>query len=289
MLHAQKDPHFINGLQEIMNQYDDFIVDLWGVIHDGYHLYPHALKTLNLLKKNKKRVIFLSNAPRRASPIMAQLQSLGIDIECYFDLHSSGEDAYESLKKSHRGKVCFPFMAAPHSHLLEDVETKITYTLENADFILNTGPEHLVLTEHTDLLEKAKMLGIPMICVNPDVSVISKGTQILCAGALAQRYEEMGGIVSYHGKPYDRVYTSVWEKLGKPDKSRLCAIGDSLSTDVLGAYRFCIDSILVMTGLEGLSLHVQADCFPAREKLQSICTQKGVVPTYVAPSFCFYS
>ena len=57
---------FCNSLFDLADRFDDFIVDLWGVVHDGQHPYPGVLETLTRLKAQGKRVLFLSNAPRPA-------------------------------------------------------------------------------------------------------------------------------------------------------------------------------------------------------------------------------
>ena len=44
-------PKFIDGLSEVFGLYDGFILDLWGVVHDGVAPFPDTLLTLTLLKK----------------------------------------------------------------------------------------------------------------------------------------------------------------------------------------------------------------------------------------------
>ena len=67
----------IKGLVEIVDNYQYFILDIWGVIHDGNHLYPDVLETLNYLRKAQKKVCFLSNAPRRADKVEKILNYYG--------------------------------------------------------------------------------------------------------------------------------------------------------------------------------------------------------------------
>ena len=52
----------IKGLNQIHENYDTFLVDLWGVIHDGQKKFKHAYKTLLFLKKFKKKLIIISNS-----------------------------------------------------------------------------------------------------------------------------------------------------------------------------------------------------------------------------------
>lgn len=282
---GEKTFQYIDDLGDISSNYDTFIVDLWGVIHDGHALLPGVLEVLETLQAQEKTVVFLSNAPRRSLALEEQLALMGLPRALYSRVYSSGEDAFKALIDQHRGKMCYPLSASLHGPLLQDANAQIAQTLEEADFILNTGPIPLVLEEHDDLLKKALSLEIPMICVNPDVAVMRGGVLSLCAGALAKVYEEMGGQVHYHGKPFPEIYQRLWESLGAPDKKRILAIGDSLTTDIVGAQNFGIDSLLVMTGLEGHALNVGQGFLPLKEKLQALCAQKGATPTYVAPGF----
>ena len=46
----------LEGIREIINKYEVFILDQWGVIHDGNKGYAHAIKCINYLKTNNKKV-----------------------------------------------------------------------------------------------------------------------------------------------------------------------------------------------------------------------------------------
>ncbi len=46
-------------------RYDGFVIDLWGVIHDGVTPYAGAVDCLERLAA-RQAVVLLSNAPRRA-------------------------------------------------------------------------------------------------------------------------------------------------------------------------------------------------------------------------------
>ena len=51
----------IQGIKDIINSYDTFILDQWGVMHDGKRGYDHAIECVNFLKKNNKNLIIISN------------------------------------------------------------------------------------------------------------------------------------------------------------------------------------------------------------------------------------
>ena len=56
--------HLKNGLREIVNNYEVLFIDLWGVVHNGISLNSGAIEVLDNLKKNKKRFVLMTNAPR---------------------------------------------------------------------------------------------------------------------------------------------------------------------------------------------------------------------------------
>lgn len=274
---------FLSSFEDILDDYDTFIIDLWGVVHNGYALYAGIEDFFASLKKAQKIVLLLSNAPRRKAPVQEQLKTLGLDTTFYTDLYTSGEDVHQTLKARQSHQKCFSFMISD-ADLLSDSEITLVTSLEEADFFLNATMPSLPndLVQHT--LEKAFTLDLLMVCVNPDVSVISGGDIRFCAGSLAERYEAIGGKVSYHGKPHPAVYQALQSR-HQFDKTRTLGIGDALKTDILGAQNFGIDSMLVLTGLEGRALGLQPGGFPDFEGFRDTCEARKIIPTYVLAHF----
>jgi HAD superfamily hydrolase (TIGR01459 family) len=88
-----------------------------------------------------------------------------------------------------------------------------------------------------------------MHCLNPDRVVIHRGLREACAGALADLYEEMGGRVTWYGKPHGPIYDHARALAGDPPREAMLAIGDGLQTDILGAARYGIDAVFVSHGI----------------------------------------
>ena len=49
----------IDSINQVIDLYDCFILDQWGVIHDGNKGYSNAIKCINYLKANNKKLIIV--------------------------------------------------------------------------------------------------------------------------------------------------------------------------------------------------------------------------------------
>ena len=97
----------LNHLEEICSFYDTFVIDLWGVVHDGVKLNFKAIEAIENLVKNKKKVIFLTNAPRPCSVVKKYLLNLGMGEGLLKNIMSSGEASMKALEKERFGKLFF--------------------------------------------------------------------------------------------------------------------------------------------------------------------------------------
>jgi HAD superfamily hydrolase (TIGR01459 family) len=252
----------MTGLRDLAPNYDGFIVDLWGVIHDGLKTYPGVIETLTNLRDAQKRVVFLSNAPRRAAAIGRALAHMGIPATLYTAIMSSGEAVHVALRDrtdpefARLGTKVFHLGPARDRDIFDTLPLTETATVADADFLLNTGPDDLLGPDdpsvYAPTLHAALDAGIPMICANPDLEVIRDGQRIICAGLLAQYFAARGGRVIQRGKPDPAIYSPTLALLGTP-KSKTLAIGDSLRTDISGAKSANIDSCWILSGIDAES------------------------------------
>jgi HAD superfamily hydrolase (TIGR01459 family) len=285
---------FHPGVAPLAARYDGFVLDLWGVIHDGITAYPQVTDTLRHLKERGKRVVLLSNAPRRAAEIERAMEAnMGIPRALYDALISSGEAAYQALRRRDEpwlealGYRCY-LMGPPRDHgMLDGIDLARTERMEAAEFILATGVDWD--DDKLDIYEPALEVGaarrLTMVCANPDLVVIRGGKRILCAGTLAARYEALGGAVRYFGKPHAPIYKLCFETLGITDKTRIVAVGDSLRTDIAGAIAAGIDSVLVTGGIHAEELGIAHGEHPDPRALAEACARAGHIPTAAIPAF----
>ena len=250
----------LDGFAEIAGEYDGFILDLWGVIHDGVNPIPGAPECLLRLHEAGKRTVLLSNAPRRSAVIAYQLGKMGIPDDHYSGIMTSGEASHLMLRDrpdawyEALGDRMFYIGPERDLNLVDGLELTVVDQPEDASFVLNIGPDHLCdpseAAAYDPVLERCAAIQLPMICANPDLEVIRGGVRVLCAGALALRYLEMGGDARLLGKPDPEIYRPIIGMLDVP-KIRVLAVGDALRTDIAGAAAFGVDSCWVLGGLHG--------------------------------------
>ena len=248
-----KDINCINKISDIEKNYSLFLVDLWGVIHNGIKIFPEIPEVLRNLQKKKKEIIFITNAPRRALVIENQLTEFGIDRKLYSRVISSGEITWRYLFEKFRDKnVNILHIGPPRdNHLIDGLNYKKVNKPEEAQIIVNTGPwgDNDKLENYKNILDQSLKNKLPMICSNPDKEVIRGDKFMICAGKLAEYYEENGGIVKYFGKPYPEIYSHIFKSIDFINKEKILVIGDSLENDIKGANLQKCDSLLISNGI----------------------------------------
>jgi HAD superfamily hydrolase (TIGR01459 family) len=253
------DVPFIGGLREIAARFDAYLLDLWGLVHDGQMLYPGVAECLSALRAQGKRIIFLSNSPNRAHSVARKLADLGIDSQMYEGIVTGGEVAHRLLREAADpqirifGKRFYDIDRTSLSGLLDDLPERVRVDdLKKADALLATvvnSPVEEPLDFYDDVLEAARARNLPLLCANPD-RVVMVGTNLYyCPGAIADRYDALGGQVVRIGKPYPHVYDHALNLLDRPDPARVLAAGDSLATDVAGARQAGLPALFNLTGI----------------------------------------
>jgi HAD superfamily hydrolase (TIGR01459 family) len=282
---------YLSGIGALAPRYDGFILDLWGVVHDGIAPLPGATDCMRTLIGLGKSVTLLSNAPRRADDVVRRIAQIGVPHGCYHHVMSSGEEAWQYLHRrddhfyAALGRRCLHICSERDLEIREGLDLEFVASPENADFILNTGPAGWddTIEDYAPLLRRSLAYRLPMICANPDL-VVMHGTKLaLCAGALAQWYENHGGHVRWHGKPYPSVYDSCLALLGIADRSRILAVGDSLRTDIAGAAAAGLDSLFVIGGIHAEEFGPVGNGYPDLTRVDAALAAGLYHPVAVTP------
>ena len=94
------------GLKSIVSQYDLFFIDIWGVIHNGIKLHENAVKVLEELSKNNKKLILLTNAPRPNLTVINTLKGMGLN-KFSETVFTSGEASLRYILEKFKNKKFF--------------------------------------------------------------------------------------------------------------------------------------------------------------------------------------
>jgi HAD superfamily hydrolase (TIGR01459 family) len=255
----------IRTLADLSGRYDAVFCDLWGCLHDGKTAFPAAVSALQAFRKAGGKVVLLTNAPRPKSSVVKQLQALRVPRDAWDLVVTSGDAAQMGMLSGAVGQMVHHIGAPKDEVFFTDFADDLRdyaltqpvihrVPLQEAKGIVCTGLKD-DLTETPDdyraSLLMAKTLGLPMLCANPDIVVDLGDKRLYCAGALAQRYEEMGGTALYFGKPHPPIYDLARRRLaesGVGDPQILC-IGDGIATDIRGGMGEGLDTLFITGGL----------------------------------------
>ncbi|WP_041778551.1 TIGR01459 family HAD-type hydrolase [Beijerinckia indica] len=257
-------PHKLSGLHDLAANYDVILSDVWGVIHNGIHAFPKACDALQRFRHQGGKVILLTNAPRPGQVIITQLDGFGVPRDAYDGIVSSG-DITISLIKERQALSLFKIGPRSDDVLYTEAERHIVTPLrfapaDQADYLVCTGlfdelrerPE-----DYDPLLRAPAAAGRELICANPDIVVRIGDELVACAGAIAERYQALGGKVLQAGKPFDAIYVRALSLAGRTpsQSSRVLAIGDAMHTDIEGAHRQGLDNVFITSGIHRSVLH----------------------------------
>ena len=281
-------PRTLSSLSEVTYAYKAVVCDLWGVLHDGVSAHRSAVEALMRYRQTGGCVVLLSNSPRPSAAVESQLRAMGIPSECYNAITTSGDLAQQVMNSEFTKKRYFHLGPQRDKPTIDGIAALKVDDVVEADVVLCTGlfeDEGLSLEQHDDVLHKAHSCGIEMICANPDRVVDYAERRVYCAGSLADRYERIGGMVRWLGKPYDTAYQAVFSQIerhvsGECDLEDVLAIGDSLVTDIAGANHYGIDSLLITEGLHKAELKNHASAGGDDARLQVICRENDAFPNY---------
>jgi HAD superfamily hydrolase (TIGR01459 family) len=245
----------IGSIKEIGSRYRAWLVDIWGVMHNGHRAFPRAVDAARSFRERGGIVVLLSNSPRPTPGVQEQLRRLGVPDDAYDATVTSGDLTRYELGK-HKGATVFHLGPERDLPIFDGIPVKLG-SAEDAELVVCSGlfddetetPEHYI-----ELLQKLATRRLPMICANPDHLVERGDKLVYCAGALAAIYDTMGGSVVYAGKPYAPIYELAIETISalaerSVARDEVLAIGDGVNTDIAGAASVGIDAVFVASGL----------------------------------------
>lgn len=251
---------FCQGISDISDSYNAFIIDQWGVLHNGIKPYDGVIDCLKELQARKKHVIILSNSGKRAEENKARLKKIGIGPSLYNEIVTSGEVTWNGLREqddgyfNNLGRRCFLMSRGGDTSIVDGLDLDIVDNIEDADFMLISGsdaPEKTMVGYYEAILRKAIRKRLKAICANSDSRILIGDNYTLGPGMIARRYEDFGGVVHYVGKPHKPIYQHCIKKLQDKEiyPGQTVMVGDTMAHDIVGASLVNIDTCLVKNGM----------------------------------------
>jgi HAD superfamily hydrolase (TIGR01459 family) len=231
--------------------------DQYGVLHDGRSQYPGARDALAALRSRGVRIVILSNSGLTGEANAQRMKTLGFDRELYDFLVTSG-DVARTLLKSGRVPVrltpetrCFTISTSGGDEFVRALGVASTAESGAADLVVIAGSraDRFSLNDYRELLAPAARRGAPCVCVNPDRLMLTAAGVAPGAGRIAEIYQELGGDVTWIGKPFADVYQAAARLSEVEDSADVLCVGDSVEHDVVGAHAFGALAALVRTGI----------------------------------------
>jgi HAD superfamily hydrolase (TIGR01459 family) len=249
----------IRSVREVAGEYDAVLCDVWGVLHDGERAYPGVGELLTGLRAAGTTVVLVSNVPTPGHTIPEELRRLGLPDEAWDAIVTSGDVTRTELARRSPG---------PLLRLGRDTDTALWEGLglqfvdiARARFLAIAGLRGPQETpeDYQPQLRAARARDLELLCANPDLKVPHGQGMAWCAGAVAWEYALLGGRVVMSGKPHAPIYARARAEVDRVARhpvppARILAIGDGISTDIVGANRVGLDSLFVATGINGAAL-----------------------------------
>jgi HAD superfamily hydrolase (TIGR01459 family) len=274
------------SIGEIADLYDAFLVDQWGVIHDGVECYPGASQALRMLTATKKPVIVLTNSSKSVVVNEQRLaRQFGIERQAYSLLVSSAELLLRHLLALATPTLnLFVVADGTDASLLRRPALNST-SIEEADGIalLSVAPGESI-ADHHEWVAVGVRRALPLWVPSADTHSVAAGGRVVSGlHSITDAYSAAGGAVMNFGKPGPAPYEECRDLLFGLEPQRVLAIGDQLASDVLGAKTAGYSAALVRTGAAAIFL-------PPKLSLPDACQladelMAGAVADWLLPAF----
>ena len=280
------------GIEPLLEHYDGFLVDQFGVLLDGARAWPAAIEALRHLRAAGRRVIVLSNSGKRAAANVARLAGLGIPPMLYEGLLTSGEVAWRGLRDrdappfDRLGRRCVLFSRNGDRSAVEGLDLELATTPSDAEFGFLSGIDQDDASRAglDAALDALRASGRPLLCTNPDLVTLDGDRRLEGPGSFARSFAERGGSVYWVGKPHPAIFAAALAEIGLP-AGRVAMVGDSLHHDIAGALPFGIAGVLVTEGVHADAFAGPWDRVAIEGRIRELVGQVRAHPRWIVRRF----
>lgn len=248
-------PIYVEGLEAVVSNYDAFIVDQWGVLHDGKKIFPGIIEALSRIRDFGKPCVIMTNSGKTSQYNKVRLESMGLSPDFYTGLVSSAEVlrtmllSRKDLPWSKLGNRAFLVANKEDYPLIQGTPYVSTPNVEDADFVLllSTNRETSA-SDHERWINVAIRRKLPVFSISDDPLTFGPDGLFSGSASLIKTIRQEGGLVINTGKPDSLIYEHCMQFFPGIDRAKILAIGDQVETDVVGARRFGLHAALVLSG-----------------------------------------
>lgn len=254
---SAKTVEHLDGIGALAARYDVFLLDQFGVLHDGASPYPGAVEALSALKRAGKTIVLISNSGKRAGPNERRLLKLGFEAGSWDHFVSSGEVAWRSFHDMvahgslRPGTKCLLISRDDDRSAIEGLPFEPAKGGDDAELVLISASEgdRYDLDHYRRLFASPAARHVPCFCTNPDKIMLTAVGPRFGAGQLADLYESLGGSVIRIGKPDLPIFDAALALAGDPDRGTVVCVGDSVEHDIAGGLGAGVATALVLSGI----------------------------------------
>lgn len=258
------------AMAELLDRYEVFFLDAYGVLVTTSGSLPGAPEFLQAIERRGKRCAVLSNdASRTPATIVERYRRFGVPVAptnlftsgMLLERHfaANGLAGARTVVLGTEDSATFVAAAGGHVVPFDDPDFEVVVVADDDGYPFLPAIE-IVLTHLFRALDAGRR---PVLLLpNPDlIYPKAAGEYGLASGmvalafeqALAVRFPGAGLVFERLGKPERALFDWALEALAIADRRSVVMLGDQLPTDILGATRAGIDSVLVGTGLTALA------------------------------------
>jgi 4-nitrophenyl phosphatase len=212
-----------------------------------------------MLREEIDFILATNNSTRTLAQYVDKLAGLGVEIRSEQVITSAYAAADYLLTIAERGARVH---AVGEEGVVAALESRgFRVTAENAEYVV-AGLDRDFTYNKLAVAMTLIRNGAPYIGTNPDVTLPTPGEPLPGAGSVLAAISAASGVdPTIIGKPETLLYEQALERLGtQPEQTAM--VGDRLETDILGAQRAGLRTILVLSGVTTREMLAQSPIQP---------------------------
>lgn len=251
------------NIQDIIETYDGFLIDAFGVLVDGAGVLPGAIEFIDALKaQNKPFRIVTNDSSRSVSTIQRKMAELGMDLEPDLIITSGSLigpwlSEHGDRHRDHPVVVLGPTDSASYA-IEEGLDVRQPNEIDSLKLLIVGDEAGFDFVNTIDLVVTRMMRAldagdaVDVVVPNPDavypkssgeIGIASRSVAELVMFAI--RTARPGARVLMHelGKPHPMIFQRALDAM--PQSSKPIMLGDQPGTDIIGAQNLGIDTLWV--------------------------------------------